>query len=407
VERPVVVGRRRFASLPENVPLPTLNLVKIEGQGEISLVKKEDRGTDKRVVLSPHWASDDLTNMASVLEFHKTCLSSLSSEFENVSQEKNVLEGEIRRTQIMMSDRAVLIALSKHQLQKLSLDETVLQRELSKNRLLEGDLHGRLFASLGDDQVLSKQAEVVGEYISSACSGMEGLQFKKSIEERTLSYHNGEAATCELELSKLQKKLLDCSNRHSTISARICNSDKMQAAYAEQLSYMRLGGGAATYPLPLSTNPSEPEQTTQLLNACPLYGLWYKCYNHLSFVCSHTYHPWCAVQQLKISLSCLVPFYDGIATAEWQAALEITQGGRRPREKQKNDFPPKAPNFPILQDTNQGEGQPGNTLCSILCSYLSLVNLYSPCRKRMACLLSFYSPQFSFVSEHSGLYYGT
>jgi hypothetical protein len=98
VERLVVVGRRHFASLPENVPLPTLNLVKIEGQGEMSLVKKEGRGTDKRVVLSPHWAPDDLTNMASVLEFHKTCLSSLSLDFENVSQEKSILKGEIRRT---------------------------------------------------------------------------------------------------------------------------------------------------------------------------------------------------------------------------------------------------------------------------------------------------------------------
>jgi hypothetical protein len=249
---------------------------------------------------------------------------------------------------------------------------------------------------------------VVGEYISSACSRMEGLQFKKSIEERTLSYHNGEAATYELQLSKLQKKLLDCSNRHSIISARICNSDKMQAAYAEQkLSCMRLGGEVATYPLPLSTNPSEPKQTTQLLNASPLCGLWYKCYNHLSFVCGHTYHPWCVVQQLKISSSCLVPFCDGIATAEWQTALGITQDGQRPREKQKNNFPSKAPNFPILQDTDQGEGQSGNTLCSILCSCLSLVNLYNPCRKRMAYLLSFYSPQFTFVSEHSGLYYGT
>jgi hypothetical protein len=60
--------------------------------------------------MGPHRAANDLTNMASVLEFHKTCLSLLSSNFENVCQEKSVLEGEIRRTQIMMSDRTILIA---------------------------------------------------------------------------------------------------------------------------------------------------------------------------------------------------------------------------------------------------------------------------------------------------------
>jgi hypothetical protein len=54
--------------------------------------------------------------MASFLEFYKTCLSSLSSNFENVCQEKSVLEGEIRRTQILMSDRIVLIAQSRYQL---------------------------------------------------------------------------------------------------------------------------------------------------------------------------------------------------------------------------------------------------------------------------------------------------
>jgi hypothetical protein len=90
---------------------------------------------------------------------------------------------------------------------------------------------------------------------------------------------------------------------------------------------LHLGGGATTYPLPLSTNPSEPEETTQFLNACPLCGLWYKCYNHLSFICGHKYHPWCAVHQLKNSSSCLVTFCDGIATVEWQAALGIIQGG--------------------------------------------------------------------------------
>jgi hypothetical protein len=390
-ERPVVVGRRRFASLPENVPLLILNLMKIEGQGEMSLLKKEDRGIEKKgVVMDPHWAADDLTNMASILEFHKTCHSSLSSDFENVCQEKSILEGEIRRTQIMMYDRTVLIAQSKHQLQKLN--EIVLQSELAKNKLLERDLHGRLFASLGDDQELTHQAKVLGQSISYACSGMEGMQFKKSIEEQTSSYHNGEAASCELELSKLQDKLLDCCNRHGAISAKISNSNKIQAAYVEQLSCMHLGGGAATYPLSLSTNPSEPEQTTQFLNACPLCGFWYKCYNHLSFVCSHTYHPWCAVQQLKNSSSCLVPFCDGIAIAEWQAALGITQGRRHPREKKRNEFPSKALNFPIMQDTKQGEGHSCNTLCCFLCSFFSLVNLYSPCRKHMVCLLYFYSP---------------
>jgi hypothetical protein len=181
----------------------------------------------------------------------------------------------------------------------------------------------------------------------------------------------------------------------------------MQATYAEQLSCMHLGGGATTYPLPLSTNPSEPEETTQFLNACPLCGLWYKCYNHLSFICGHKYHPWCAVHQLKNSSSCLVTFCDGIATVEWQAALGIIQGGWHPREKKRNEFPPKAPNFPIVQDTEQGEGDSGNTLCCFLCSFFSLVNLYNPCRKHMVCLLYFYSPQFLFLSDHTALYYST
>jgi hypothetical protein len=47
-ERPVVVGRRGFASLPKNVPPPTLNVVKIEGQGEMPLLKKEGRGIEKK-----------------------------------------------------------------------------------------------------------------------------------------------------------------------------------------------------------------------------------------------------------------------------------------------------------------------------------------------------------------------
>jgi hypothetical protein len=93
--------------------------------------------------------------------------------------------------------------------------------------LLEGDLHKRLFVTLGDDLALSKQAKVIGQCISFVCSGMEDLQFKKSIKEQTLPYHNGKAPTCKLELEKLQKKLLDCSNRHSATSTRSINLDKM------------------------------------------------------------------------------------------------------------------------------------------------------------------------------------
>jgi hypothetical protein len=55
-----------------------LDLVKIEGQGKMPLVKKEARKTEKTgVIMGLHWALDDLTKMASVLEFHKTCLSLL------------------------------------------------------------------------------------------------------------------------------------------------------------------------------------------------------------------------------------------------------------------------------------------------------------------------------------------
>jgi hypothetical protein len=42
--------------LPENVSPPILNLVKIEGQGELSLVKKEAREIEKKgVVMGPPW----------------------------------------------------------------------------------------------------------------------------------------------------------------------------------------------------------------------------------------------------------------------------------------------------------------------------------------------------------------
>jgi hypothetical protein len=112
------------------------------------------------------------------------------------------------------------------------------------------------------------------------------------------------------------------------------------------------------------------------------------------------------VQQLKNSSSCLVPLCDGIATAEWQAALGITQGGRRPREKQKNEFPPKASHFPIIEDHDQGEGHLVKNLCYIFCSSFSLVLFYNLYRKLLICFFSFYSPCFSFVSEQTKLYAG-
>jgi len=48
-----------------------------------------------------------MSNMDSVMESHKPYLTSLTADFQNVTEEKHVVEGDIRRSQIMFSDRKV------------------------------------------------------------------------------------------------------------------------------------------------------------------------------------------------------------------------------------------------------------------------------------------------------------
>lgn len=224
-------GRRTLAPASENAPPPMLELVKLEAPGGILLQKKEGKAIEKKGgVMGPLGTPNDLSNMESVLEFHRTILTSLKADFEQLKNEKSAIEGEIKRCRIVLSDRRVLIAQSRHKLEKLCLDEVLLRSQVDA-------------AILADPQ--HEPAIPTGR----ATSALDAVEFKKTIEDRTLSHHLGEATNAESELTHLEEKYRNCCSRHSTLSVQLENSEKLRVAFADHLQRMGMGAGVSLYPL--------------------------------------------------------------------------------------------------------------------------------------------------------------
>lgn len=65
-------------------------------------------------------------------------------------------------------------------------------------------------------------------------------------------------------------------------------------------------GRAILYVLLVFNSLLASEYKSVPLNACPLYGEWYSCVNHLFAECKYTYHPWCISNYGSVSNQCLI-----------------------------------------------------------------------------------------------------
>ncbi|KAG0575151.1 hypothetical protein KC19_VG322100 [Ceratodon purpureus] len=280
-KRVTVLSKKRCTGEGGVVP-PLINLQRISSCSFVGLKKEgvsvgmaKDGRRSGVTSGGVKWTAGDVSNMEAILELQKLLLSSMQVDSTSIVEEKKVLEGEMRRRKIMLFDRRVMEAESRHQLESLREEENTMQPS-------------------------------------------EGLANKVSLEEKTLHHHAAEVVASEVELSTLEGKLKECTSWHSAIVDRISFSEKMLCSYNEQLQCMSMG---EVFPVPISENPRVPERVACILNACPMCGLWYKCYNYITAACGHTYYPWCIVEHSKSS--CMVALCDESFTVEWVAAIGI------------------------------------------------------------------------------------
>jgi hypothetical protein len=84
-----------------------------------------------------------------------------------------------------------------------------------------------------------------------------------------------------------------------------------------RLQRMEIGWGLSLYPFPSMDNLEFGVELDYSLNVCLVCGFWYKCHDHMTTPCGHTYHPWCMFQHsthgdlkcLLLSLSYEVEFF--------------------------------------------------------------------------------------------------
>ena len=71
-----------------------------------------------------------MANVESVLDFHKIVVASLTFDFNQGVKEKTLIEGDIQWCSMVLPDHYVLIAQSRHKLEKICLDKALLQLEV-------------------------------------------------------------------------------------------------------------------------------------------------------------------------------------------------------------------------------------------------------------------------------------
>jgi bacterioferritin (cytochrome b1) len=91
-----------------------------------------------------------------------------------------------------------------------------------------------------------------------------------------------------------------------------------------QLQKMKKGWGLSLHPLPFVDNLEVVENLNYSLNVCLVCGFCYKCHDHMTTPCGHTYHPWCMLQHSAGDLKCLLASCEvEFSHATWGARLII------------------------------------------------------------------------------------
>ena len=111
----------------------------------------------------------------------------------------------------------------------------------------------------------------------------------------------------ESECERLEKQSSQTSREHQEISKQMKATANHLAAIQHQLQQMSTRGGAILFPRPILGDPSSASTTLCMINACPVCGLWFKCFNFIPAPCGHTYHLWCIAEYALAGSACVFP----------------------------------------------------------------------------------------------------
>jgi len=113
------------------------------------------------------------------------------------------------------------------------------------------------------------------------------IAFNRQTAERGVFISRKVLSECENTIVDTETRLAESSEKHTLLSSRVSSLGSLLGSMTEQLNRMKDGGSHTFWPRPVSNNPEMPLSRNHILNACPVCGFWYICFNFAS-----TLFPW-------------------------------------------------------------------------------------------------------------------
>jgi hypothetical protein len=241
------------------------------------------------------------------------------------------VEGDMRRTHMKQKDKEELcveaqVKLIKSLASVIAAQEEVVSLEVKLDKLLESMVDFVIARYNSEDELklindvvkdLKDQIVVVGVKVKD-------LKANKIIAENDLW-----RATERLMVTKDNSNILEeVATKHKIKYEMVSQQLKVAKSRIHliqiQLQRMEKRWGLSLYPLPSVDNLEVVKNLDYNLNVCLVCGFWYKCHDHMTTPCGHTYHPWCMLQHsVHGDLKCLLPSCKVEFSLEWGATWGI------------------------------------------------------------------------------------
>ena len=290
-----VLGKKRLQGSRGEGMLPVLKLsVKDEVGEECAMGKKvaATKGKGDRVRsddVAPRWMQSDLLAMSGVIESTEGLLAGCREELKERVAEVERLEGQLRRAEIMLSDRVVM--LEEHERELANFEE---QHAVLRSKIAETE---SLFCKGLGSEVLS--SSLVADKLQSDENSLSmALAAKSSAHCQTV------VLGCRASVASIEGRLRESLERQSNVQSRVKGLECLIVGMHDQFKKMNEGTGHAFFPRPVGNNPEKPVSTVHVLNACPVCGYWYAAHNFVPLCCGHTYHLFCLSQHATTSSVC-------------------------------------------------------------------------------------------------------
>ncbi len=102
----------------------------------------------------------------------------------------------------------------------------------------------------------------------------------------------------------LEEVVAKYKTKYEMVSQQLRVAESRIHSIQTQLHRMKKGWGLSLNPLPFVDNLEVVENLNYNLNVCLVCGFCYKCHDHMTTPCGHTYHPLCMLQHSTGDLKC-------------------------------------------------------------------------------------------------------